>query len=148
MTDDWLTQLSRLREEDKARNVADAEAEEKKKQEEEARKNHISQLLRQSRAYELLRDVQKALLGGKGVLDVFEASDDYERTITLAWQGPISDARKPNPEDPDDCYYIQVGVRHGRVWVNDKPLSSPTPEALKIALLKASKNPELQKLKK
>ena len=148
MCDDWLAELSQLHEEDKVKHLAKAEAEAKKRQEEEARKNQVSQLLRQSRAYELLRDVQKALLAGKGVLDVFEASDNYDRTITLAWQGAISNARRPNPEDPDNCYSIQVGVRQGRVWVNGKPLSSPTPEALKIALLKAGKNPKLQKLKK
>ena len=146
--DDWLAQLKQLHEKDKAKQQAIANAEAEKKQQEQARKNHISALLRQSRAYELLREVQKALLAGKGVLDVFEASNDYERTITLAWQGPISDARKPNPEDTDDCYYIQVGVRHGRLWVNDRPLSSPTPKALKLALLKASQNPERQKLNK
>lgn len=144
--DDWTTQLKQLHENDKAKHQAVAEAEAKKKQQEQDKKNHISELLRHSRAYELMREVQKLLLNGKGVLDVFEASNDYERTITLAWQGPISDARRPNPEDPDDCYYIQVGVRHGRLWVNDKPLSPPTPNALKIALLKAAKNPERQKI--
>ena len=146
MSDDWLEDLYQLYEEDKAKRQAEAEAEAKKKQQEEARQNQASELLRQSRAYELLRQVQKALLGGNGLLDVFEASNDYDRTITLVWQGSISEARKPDPEDPADCYYILVGVRHGRVWVNDRPLSSPTPKALQIALLQAAKNPERQKL--
>ncbi len=148
MSDDWLAQLSQLHEDDKTKYQAEAQAEAKKKRQEEARKNQVSQLLRQSKAYEILRQVQKALLAGKGVLDVFEASDDYDRTITLAWQGPISNARKPDPEDPEDCHYILIGVRAGKLWVNGKQLPSATPDALKAALVQASKNPKRQKRNK
>ena len=148
MGDDWLAQLSQLREDDKAKHQAEAEAEAEKKRQEEARENQAGQLLRQSRAYELLRQVQKALLGGKGVLDVSEAADDYDLTITLAWQGPISNASKPDPEDPEDCHYILVGVREGKLWVNGKGLPSATPNALKAALLEAGKNPKRQERNK
>ncbi len=145
MSDDWLQQLNQLHQEDKAKHQVKIDAEAKKKRQQEARKNQASELLRQSKAYELLRQVQKALLGGKGVLDVFDATDDYDRTITLAWQGPISNAKKPDPEDPGDYNYIMVGVRKGKLWVNDKPLPAATPTTLKAALLQASKQPGRKK---
>ena len=94
----------------------------------------------------LARRLQSALLGGKGIIDIFDSQDDYDRIITLVWQGPISNARKPNPEDPAEYQYISVGARGKRLFVNDKEVTSLTPEALKIALVEAAKKPG--KLKK
>jgi hypothetical protein len=147
MSDDWLAQLSQLHEEDKAKRQANAQAEAQKKRQKDARKNQAGELLRQSRAYELLRQVQKALLGGQGLLDILEATDEIDRAITLIWQGPISNARKPDPEDSEAYYHISVEVKEGKLWVNGKSLALATPTALKAALLQASKNPRHQKHK-
>jgi hypothetical protein len=89
--------------------------------------------------------VQKALLGGEGVLDIFDRAGNYDRVITRAWQGPISAARKPNPNDPEPYNYILVGVRKDKLWVNGKSLPETTPEALKAALVEASKKPGREK---
>jgi len=145
MPDDWLEQLKQLHEADKAKHLAQTQAEAGQKKQQAAHKNQASQLLRRSKAYPLLRQVQKALLNGQGLLDIFEAESEYDRTISLVWQGPISHARRPNPEDAEDFYYITVGVKKGKLWVNGKAVSAATPEALKAALLQASKNPGRQK---
>ena len=137
MSDDWLEQLHQLHEADKAKRQPKVKPEEQQ----QIKLKQAANLLRQSEAHELLRQVQKALLKGKGVLDIFDAAGQYDRVITLAWQGPISAARTPNPDDPEDYRYILVGARQGKLWVNGKPLASATPEALKAALLQASKNP-------
>jgi hypothetical protein len=141
MSDDWLDQLRELHEKDKAEQVAQSEEAAKTK----AKPQPTLDLLRQSQAHGLLRQVQKVLLNGQGTLDIFDRAADYERTITLAWQGPISKARKPSPDDPAEYSYILVGVRQGKLWVNDKPLPAATPAALKTALLEASKNPKREK---
>lgn len=134
MSDDWLDQLRKLHEADKARHQA-------RRKEHQVQKSHASDLLRQSQAHKLLRQVQKVLLNGQGTLDIFDRTGDYERVISLVWQGPISKARKPNPDDPEPYHYILVGVRQGKLWVNGKALSAPTPETLKLALVGASQKP-------
>jgi hypothetical protein len=141
MSDDWLDELQKLRAEDEARQQA---------QEEPVdtgvlnRQNQASQALRQCDAHNLLRKVQKVLLGGKGVIDIFDTTQQYDRAIALIWQGPISNARLPRPEDPDDYLYILVGAKGDQVYVNHRRLKKITPEALKAALLWASKKPERQ----
>jgi hypothetical protein len=135
VSDDWLEELQQLHEADKVKHQAPQQDEQKPPQTE------ASDLLRKSNAHILLRQTQKVLLDGGGVLDIFDRAGDYERVITLAWQGPISAARKPNPDDPTPYHYILVGVRQGKLWVNGKKLRQATPEALKTALLWASKNP-------
>ncbi len=144
MSNDWLKQLHQLHEVDKAKHQLKV----KPKEQQQTKLNQAADLLRQSKAHKLLRQVQKTLLKGRGSLDIFDAvdrHDHYDRVITLAWQGPISAARKPNPDDPEDYRYILVGVRQGKLWVNGKSLSSTSPEALKAALLQASKNPGREK---
>ncbi len=136
MSDDWLQQLQQLHEADKAERQTKTA-----KEDTQPLPTPASDLLRQSNAHTLLRQVQKALLGGGGMLDIFDRAGQYERVITLAWQGPISAARKPNPNDPTPYSYILVGVREGKLYVNGKKLKETTPEALKAALLWASKNP-------
>jgi hypothetical protein len=136
MSDDWLQQLQQLHEADKA------ERQTKTAQDDtQPLPTPASDLLRQSNAHTLLRQVQKALLGGGGILDIFDRAGQYERVITRAWQGPISAARKPNPNDPTPYRYILVGVREGKLYVNGKKLKETSPEALKAALLWAGKNP-------
>ena len=90
--------------------------------------------LRQCDAHNLLRKVQKVLLGGKGVIDIFDTTQQYDRAIALIWQGPISNARLPRPEDPEDYLYILVGAKGDQVYVNHRRLKNVTPEALKAAL--------------
>ena len=145
MSDDWLTQLEQLHNADKAKQ--DAEAEEQAQQEKQTKQDQAIELLRNSKAHELLRQVQRALLDGKGVLDVFEQKGKYDRAIVLAWQGPISNAHRPDPEDPADYHYILVGVHQNELWVNGKNVKDATPETLQIELLEAAKNPAIQKRK-
>lgn len=137
MNDDWLQQLQQLRENDRARQQDRLKAEEQV----QSPQRQASDLLRQARAHELLRQVQKTLLGGQGLLDIFERKGQYDRVLTLVWQGPISAARKPDPDDPAGYSYIMVGVRNGRLWVNGKALPEATPAALQAALVRAARNP-------
>jgi hypothetical protein len=137
MNDDWLDQLHQIREADQARRQSEVEQQEQL----QARQRQASDLLRQSHAHELLRQMQKTLLGGQGLLDVFERKGQYDRVLTLVWQGPVSAARKPDPDDPTGYSYILVGVREGRLWVNGQPLAEATPAALKAALLQAARRP-------
>ena len=141
MDSEWLNQLRHLREADRLKQPS---AEEQKEQI-QTEQRQASELLRRSRAHELLRQVQKALLGGQGLLDIFERKGQYDRVLTLVWQGPISAARKPDPDDPAQYNYILVGIRQGKLWVNGKSLPEATPEALKAALLEACKKPGRQK---
>jgi hypothetical protein len=140
MSDDWLDQLNQIREADKAKHQAKPEAEPAPPPQ-----NLAVELLRQIKAHELLRQVQRALLGGQGTLDMFDRAQDYDRLLALVWQGPISEARRPDPNDPELYSYILVGVRQEQVWVNNKRLPEATPEALKQALLAACKNPRREK---
>ncbi len=140
MSNDWLEQLRQLHEADKASH----QAKQKKKQ---VQRSQASDLLRQSEAHKLLREVQKVLLGGEGTLDIFDRAGDYERVISLVWQGPISAARKPNPDDPEPYNYILIGVKEGKIWVNGRKLPAATPEILKAALVQASKKPGQEKPK-
>jgi hypothetical protein len=140
MGDNWLDELHQLHEQDKTSQQADIEPLDLSVLSAQ-RVKQATDLLRQVDAHNLLRQVQKALLNGKGVIDVFEHTKRYDRTISLAWLGPISAARKPDPKNPEAYQYILIGVRGGKIYVNDKEITPATPEALKIALLEAAKNP-------
>lgn len=140
----WLAQLRQLHDEDKARRDAEATQQQQQAQKELAEQDTITTLLRESRAHELLRQVQKALLDGNGTLSVYDKARTFDKAIVLAWQGPISDARRPTPDSSDPVFYILVGVRQGQLWVNQQPIKTPTPNALKAALLAAAKNPDSQ----
>jgi transcriptional regulator with XRE-family HTH domain len=98
-------------------------------------------LLRQCKALELLRQVQKALLGGEGLLNVPLEQNKYEAVLTLVWQGPIYAARKPDENTTEDMFFIMVGVKKNQVYVNGKKLADSTPEALKVMLVEAAKSP-------
>ncbi len=98
-------------------------------------------IMRQVGALKLLRRVQAALLDGQGIIEVFEKKDDFDRLISLVWQGPISKARRPDPNSSAAYSYIFIGVRRGKLYVNNEQLPSLTPEALKAALVAAAKNP-------
>ena len=148
MSDDWLEELRQLHEADKAKHQAEAAARQQQQKKKKAQRDKAIDLLRQSQAHELLRQVQKTLLAGQGTLDILDQASDYERVITLVWQGPISAAQRPNPTDPEEYNYVLVGVRQGQLWVNGKQVPSATPEALKVALLRACKNPERAKQSK
>ena len=128
MSDDWLTQLEQLHNADKSKQQA--EAEKQAQQQEQAKQNRAIELLSESKAHELLRQVQRSLLDGKGTLDVFEGKGKYDRAIVLAWQGPISNAHRPDPKDPADYQYILVGVHQNELWVNGKSVKDATPETI------------------
>ncbi len=140
MSDPWLEQLRQLHEADKARREA-----QKPKEPEKPPPNRAAALLQKCEAHKWLRQMQKTLLNGGGTLDIFDRAKDYDRLITLAWQGPISEARSLDPDDSEPYSYIMVGVKKEKVWVNDKPLPEITPRALKTALLAAGKNPGREK---
>ena len=79
-------------------------------------------------------------------LDVIDAdppcrAPDYDRAIALLWQGPISDARLPRPDDPDEVYGIVIGAKGDKLYVNGRQVSPVTPEGLKPALVWAAKTP-------
>jgi hypothetical protein len=136
--DDWLNQIKQLHEEDKRRLQGEQKLEQERQV--QARRDIAIKLLGQSKAHELLRQVQKALLNGKGLLKVLDQSEEYDQAIVLMWQGSISAARTPDKAN-EDYSYILVGVKENKVWVNGTALAQPTPEALKVSLLEACKKP-------
>lgn len=148
MSDDWLRQLRQLHEADKARLEAEAHRIEASQQQKQARLDEAVALLRSVRAHELLRQVQKALLDGKGTLGLHQNPKDYDRAIVLAWTGPIGDANRPNFKSADPYHYIMVAVRDGKLWVNDQALAVSTSAAIKRALLEAARNPATQQTQK
>jgi hypothetical protein len=138
ITDDsWLAQLKQLRQADEARQRVQ-ELQRKRLQDQTG---PTADLMSQSRAHALLRQVQKVLLGGEGIINVYEDVEGYDQALVLMWQGAVSKARKPDwVEEPYS--YILVGVKEGQVWVNGQALSEASPEAMKTALLAASKEPK------
>ncbi len=140
MSDPWLDQLRKLHDDDKAKREA-----KKPKKPEKPPESRANEILRKSQAHQAMRDVQKFLLNGGGTLDIFNRGGDYERGVTLAWQGPISEARKPDINDPEPYNYILVGVKNDSLWVNGNRLPNNKPATLKTALLEASKNPQQEK---
>jgi hypothetical protein len=140
MSDNWLNELRQLREQDKISRQPTVESLDLSLLAVQ-RAQQAADLLRQADALNLLRQVQKALLDGKGVLDIFEQTQRYDRAISLAWQGPLSEARKPDPKSTEAYQYILIGVRQGTLYVNDKKVTPATPQALKIALVEAARKP-------
>lgn len=142
MGDNWLEQLRQIHDADKIRQQALAA-----KAEQAEQQNAAAELLRRHRAHELLRLVQKNLLDGKGLLTVVEQPRKFDRAVVLTWQGPVSEARRPDPKSDEDYQYILIGVKQGRVWVNNQLVKPATPGSLQAALLEAAKNPAVQKPK-
>lgn len=141
MDDTWLQELKAIREKDKVKRAAPSQPKVVDVMEE------ASDLLNESQAHYLLRQVQKALLGGKGILKTYENTNGYTLALALLWQGPVSNATRPIKHN-QPYYYIVVGVRDDKLWVNDHPIPAPTPDALKTALLAASKDPGTHVLKR
>jgi hypothetical protein len=131
--EEWLAQLRELYEKDKT-------VQHKKEQKAKEVKSG-EDLLRRTRAYQLMRQVQKTFLNGGGLLDASEGVGQYDRAITLVWQGSISQARRPNPKDPSDYFYIQVGLRGEHLWVNDQRTPAKTTAELRQHILRACQNP-------
>lgn len=138
----WAAQLRQLHDADKAKRQAET-AQQLRTQ---GRQQAEVELMRQSKAHALLRQVQKAYLDGEGVIKVFENVEGCSVVLVLMWQGPISAARVPDRlEEPYS--YISVGVKDGRLWVNGKALSKATAEGLRVALLQACKEPAQKRAK-
>ncbi len=140
MGDDWLNELRQLHEADKARQQAVVEPLDLSLLTAQ-RNQQAADLLRQVDAHNLLRQVQKALLGGKGTIEIFKQTKSYEGAISLIWQGSLSTARKPNRKEAEAYDYILIGARQDQLYVNGQEVEPATSAALKIALLKAAKNP-------
>jgi len=146
MTDNWLDELYQMHDEDKAKQQTSEKIDPLNLN--VLSKNRVelaAAVLRNVNAHNLIRRLQSALLGGKGIIDISDNQDDYDRVITLAWQGPISNARKPNLEGPTKYQYIAIGARGEKLYVNDQEVTPLTPEALKSALVKAAKKPSKTK---
>lgn len=127
--DDWIAQLQQVYETDKARQQAKEQDQAAQK-----KKNLADAFMQQSRAHDLMRQIQKVLLKGEGFLRFYEDVGDYHRAIALMWKGPISAASKPaNLKDVDVS--IIVGANDEGIFVNDQKLAEPTPETLKKVLL-------------
>jgi hypothetical protein len=138
----WLDALTEIRQEDKAKHETESKTETSDLDLSViGQQNQATRLLSLCDAHKLLRRVQTLLLGGKGMIDVFDRTTDYERAIALVWQGPVSKARLPNPQDPEPYQYILVGATLRKVYVNKRELEFVTPEALKEALVWAARNP-------
>jgi hypothetical protein len=135
-SDNWLDELAQIREqaEEQAPPPLDTSVLKSK------RDQLAEQILRNCNALSLLRQVQQALLGGQGIIDSIDHLGQHDRVITLAWQGPVSAARRPDPADPAEYNYILIGVRAGKLYVNSQEVRL-TPEALKAGLVKAAKAP-------
>ena len=131
--EDWLAELRKLHTVDqrKRRHTA-GKAEEIRPQ---------ADLLKQAKAYPLMRQVQKNFLNGGGLLDASEGVGRYDRAVTLVWQGSVSEPRRPNPKDPSDYFYVQVGLRRGDLWVNNRRTPAKTMAELRHYILKACQSP-------
>ena len=130
--ENWLAQLRQIHETDKAQRQApehDATDEAQPTAE---------QYLRQCRAHELLRQVQKTLLDGGGSLQIYQDVGGYEQVIILMWEGPISAAAKPARIDEVEASII-VGANAQGIFVNDEPLSDISPEGLRERLLNTAR---------
>ncbi len=138
---DWLDELDDIRKDD-----------ETKQQEQKAkidlsssnRYEQATSVLKICNVHTLLRRVNGALLHDKGVIDIFDRTDEYDRAITLVWQGSVSKARTPDTTDPSEFQYIVVGAKGSKLYVNGRNLKSNTPETLKKTLVWAAKNPKKQ----
>ena len=127
--DDWIAQLQQVYEADKAQQQAKEQI-----QAAQEKKNLADAFMQQSRAHELMRQAQRVLLKGEGILRFYENVGEYNRAIALMWKGPISAASKPaNLKDVDVS--IIIGANDQGIFVNDQKLAEPTPEALKKMLL-------------
>lgn len=127
---DWLNELAQLHETDKA---AQAAKEAQRQQAAQAQQEALN-LVQNSRAHELLRQVQRAFLKGEGMIMFLEKSAEFEQALVLAWDGPISAAQKPKKMSKNTTRII-VGVRGKTLWVNGKEVSKPSMATLKQALL-------------
>jgi hypothetical protein len=136
----WLDALGEIRQQDKTQREKQAKADDLDLSV-IGKQNQATRLLSICDAHKLLRRVQTILLGGKGMIEVFDRSSDYEQAIALVWQGSVSQARIPNPQDPEPYQYIMVGATSRKVYVNGRALEFVTPEALKEGLVWAAKNP-------
>ena len=134
---DWLDELYNIRREDEER--------ESKKDipldlSVLRQRDQAISVMRVIEAHKILRRVNDALLKGKGLVKEVQDSQ-YDQTLALIWQGPVSKARPPRADDPADCSFIWVAAKGKEVFVNHKPLPNISPEAFKAALVQAAKEP-------
>jgi hypothetical protein len=144
MSDDWLAQLRQLHDADKTRLQAEDEQQQAAALEEQSRSQAARDILNNLKAHELMREVQKALLDGKGTLSLKNDPKNYDLALILAWQGSVGDARRPTAKDSHPIYYISIGVKDTQLWVNDKKIAAPTPDKIKTALLAAAQHPAMK----
>ena len=131
--DDWTSQLRQIYEVDKEQREAQQSREVAPDP-----KTIAAQLLQECRAHELMRQLQKSLLDGRGKLQFYEKVGGYEQAVVLMWSGPVSDASEPvQIQDVDTA--IIVGANSDGLFVNDSRLPEHSPEALKQRLLEVAR---------
>ena len=130
--DDWLEQLRQIRAEQ--RQVAEPPVGSN------ASSRGPDRLLKESRAFEFLRDMRRELLGGSGRIESFDNAGGYDVVLVLMWDGSIAQPKSPRAGSAEG-YQIFVAVRDQRLWVNGQPVVANSAEALQRALLEAARNP-------
>ena len=133
----WLDELSQIREEDERQQTKNIEKLDLSVLD---RREQARTVLKVAQAHTLLRRVNSTLLKGKGIIDIFDSVESYDEAITLVWQGAISKARRPDPDDPAPTYYIMISAKGQDVYINHRKCAM-TPEVMKAALVKAAKKP-------
>lgn len=131
--EEWLAQLRAIYEADRVKRESLAA-----QAVEPAAELSAADLLQQCNAHGLVRQVQRALLNGGGKIQFYEDVGGYEQAIVLIWSGPISDAAAPAEIKDVDASLI-VGANDDGVFVNDRKLSNPSPQALQTALLEMAR---------
>lgn len=104
----------------------------------------VDNLLYKVEAHQLLRDLRQFLLGGVGVIELFEDASGYDLVLALMWDGPVSQAKTPKANS-QDRRHIFIGVREDNLYVNGKKIQGNTKKALQQALLEAAQNPGSRK---
>ena len=133
--DDWLTELQLIREE--------AKAEQREKQ--AAREAQAAQLkstvdlLKQVNGLEFLRDIQKNVLNGQGLLEQLDDTGKYERALALRWDGSIAAPTRPK-EGEQAQHGILIGVTKDQLFVNENRVSPATAQTLQKSLLQLLRN--------
>lgn len=133
--DDWLKELQLIREE--------AKAEQREKQaEREAKAAQLKStvdLLKQVNGLEFLRDIQKNVLNGQGLLEQLDDTGKYERALALRWDGPMAAPTRPKDEGQAQ-HGILIGVAKNQLFVNENLVSPATSQALQKSLLQLLRN--------
>ncbi|MCB9098237.1 MAG: hypothetical protein H6632_01765 [Anaerolineales bacterium] len=128
--DDWLTELQLIREEAKAEQREKQAAHEAKV----AQLKSTVDLLKQVNGLEFLRDIQKNVLNGQGLLEQLDDTGKYDRALALKWDGSIAAPTRPK-EEGQAQHGILIGVTKDQLFVNENLVSPATSQSLQKSLI-------------